>query len=189
MLEQRQINILVAYRDKSYVYAALLESSYEFFSLIKSLCNIPLILITSVLSILNASDFDSKEMKLPNTVINACVAMIIALISNFRLSEKEVLFKQVQQKIIRHCHNIEDMLNNNLESLVSEDVSEVIKKYDDIVEMNDYTFPSHIKRKITKIYKGKRSLPAVLNCVEVNFTNSNPSTPSATANMFTIPEV
>jgi len=179
MLEQRQINLLISYRDKAYVYGVLCDRSYELFSLIKSLCNIPLILITSILSIINASSFDPVEMKMPNVIINASVALIMGMISNFKLSEKESLYKQVNQKMVRHCHNIEDMLNNSLATLDSEDVSNVIKKYDDIVEMNEYPFPNHIKRKITNIYKGKRSLPAVLNCVDVDFTISPPNTPSA----------
>ena len=179
MLEQRQINLLVSYRDKAYVYAVLCDRSYELFSLIKSLCNIPLILITSILSIINASSFDPVEMKMPNVIINASVALIMGMISNFKLSEKESLYKQINQKMVRHCHFIEDMLNNNLDSLDSDDVSEVIKKYDDIVEMNEFPFPHFIKKQITKIYKGKRSLPAVLNCVETDFTISVPTTPTA----------
>lgn len=183
MLEQRQINLLVSYRDKAYVYAVLCDRSYELFSLIKSLCNIPLILITSILSIINASSFDPVEMKMPNVIINASVALIMGMISNFKLSEKESLYKQINQKMVRHCHNIEDMLNNNLASLDSEDVSDVIKKYDDIVEMNEFPFPNHIKRKITHIYKGKRCLPAVLNCVDNDFSLSVPTTPTASANI------
>ena len=178
MLEQRQINLLVSYRDKAYVYAVLCDRSYELFSLIKSLCNIPLILITSILSIINASSFDPLEMKMPNVIINASVALIMGLISNFKLSEKESLYKQVNQKMVRHCHKIEDMLNNSLDSLDSDDVSQIIKGYDDIVEMMEYPFNNHIKRKITNIYKGKRSLPAVLNCVETDFSISPPSSPT-----------
>jgi len=183
MLEQRQINLLIAYRDKSYVYAVLCDRSYELFSLIKSLCNIPLILITSILSIINASSFDPLEMKMPNVIINASVALIMGMISNFKLSEKESLYKQVNQKMVRHTHAIEDMLNNSLATLDSEDVSNVIKKYDDIVEMNEFPFPSHIKKNVLNIYKGKRSLPAVLNCVDTNFSLSVPTTPTASANI------
>tara|TARA_R110002072_G_scaffold121837_1_gene256027 strand:+ start:2498 stop:3076 length:579 start_codon:yes stop_codon:yes gene_type:complete len=192
MLEQRQINLLVSYRDKAYVYAVLCERSFEYFSFIKSLCNIPLILITSILSIINASSFDPVEMKMPNVIINASCALIMAMIGNFKIAEKESLFKQVNQKMVRMCHSIEDKLNNNLDSLDSEDISQVIREYDNIIEMNDHTFPSHIKRKITNVYKGKRALPAVLNCVETNFSNSNPTTPSVSAtvnnnNFTTIP--
>ena len=181
MLEQRQIDLLVQYRDKAYVYAILTESSYEFFSFIKSMCNIPLILITSVLSIMNASPVDANNLKLPNVVINGCIALIMSMINNFQLSEKESTFKQVNQKMVRMCHSIEDKLNNNLETLDSEDVSQVIKEYDTIVEMNEFTFPRHIKHSITAIYKNKRTLPAVLNCVQTDFRNSNPTTPSAGA--------
>tara|TARA_B110000259_G_scaffold68569_1_gene80822 strand:- start:8007 stop:8582 length:576 start_codon:yes stop_codon:yes gene_type:complete len=181
MLEQRQIDLLVQYRDKSYVYAILCERSFEHFSFIKSLCNIPLILITSVLSIINASSFNAEDMKMPNVIINACIALLMAMIGNFKISEKESTFKQVNQKMVRMCHSIEDKLNNNLETLDSEDISQVIKEYDNIVEMNEFTFPRHIKHNITAIYKGKRTLPAVLNCVQTDFRNSNPATPSAGA--------
>ena len=169
-LEQRQIDLLISYRDKAYVYAVLCEKSFELFSLIRSLCNIPLILITSVLSIINASDFDPKDMKLPNVVINACVALIMGLISNFKLNEKESVFKQTNQRMIRHTHFIEDLLNNSLESLESDDVSEVIKKYDDIVESNEFAFPSHIKKRVANIYKDDRTLPSVLNCVRSDYS-------------------
>ena len=36
------------------------------------------------------------------------------------------------------------------ESLESDDVSDVIKKYDDIVESNEYSFPAHIKKRVAK---------------------------------------
>jgi len=170
VLEQRQIDLLISYRDKAYVYAVLCEKSFELFSLIRSLCNIPLILITSVLSIINASDFDAKDMKLPNVIINATVALIIGLIANFKLNEKEGVFKQTNQRMVRHCHYIEDLLNNSLESLESDDVSVVIKKYDDIVESNDYAFPRHIKKYVANVYKDKRTLPSVLNCVRTDFS-------------------
>ena len=52
----------------------------------------------------------------------------------------------------------------------SDDVSEVIKKYDDIVESNEYPFPRHIKNKVRNTYKEKRTLPAVLNCVGTDFS-------------------
>ena len=144
---------------------------------------IPLIIITSVLSIINASDFDSKQMKLPNVIINASVAMIMAMIQNFKLSEKESIFKQINSKMTRHCHLIEDMLNNSLQTLDSEDVSKVILEYDNIIDMNEFTFPNHIKRNVTSIYKGKRALPSVLNCIETNFSISMPPTPTATMNI------
>ena len=179
MLQQQQINLLVQYRDKSFVYAVLTESSFEHFSFIKSLCNIPLILITSVLSIMNASPVDANNLKLPNIIINGSIALIMAMINNFKINEKEVGFKQLNIKMIRLCHSIEDKLNNNLETLDTVDISDVIKSYDNIVESNDFTFPAHIKKRITNIYKGKRTLPSVLNCVQTNFSNSVPQSPMA----------
>ena len=120
---------------------------------------------------------------MPNVIINASVAMIMAMIQNFKLSEKESLFKQINSKMTRHCYAIEDMLNNSLQTLDSEDVSKVILEYDNIVDMNEYTFPNHIKRNVTSIYKRKRVLPSVLNCIETDFSLSMTPTPTATINI------
>ena len=86
-------------------------------------------------------------MKLPNVVINACVALIMGLISNFKLNEKESVYKSVNQRMIRHTHYIEDLLNNSLETLESDDVSDVIKKYDEPVLIKDIKgeLDDHIK--------------------------------------------
>ena len=61
------------------------------------------------------------------------------------------------------CHSIEDNLHNNLESLTTDDVSNQIKNYDNLIEQIDFTFPSNIQNKVKNLYKGKKQLPAILN--------------------------
>ena len=51
--------------------------------------NIPLIVISSVMAILNSGQFKPEDMKLPNIIINSLTALILALISNFKLAEKK----------------------------------------------------------------------------------------------------
>ena len=162
-LEQRQINLLKSYKDKSYVMSVLCEKSFEHFNFIKTICNIPLILISSCMAILNSSAFDANQMKIPNVVINSLTAMIMAMINNFRVNEKESNFKQLSIKFMKICHSIEDNLHNNLESLTTDDVSNQIKNYDNLIEQIDFTFPSNIQNKVKNLYKGKKQLPAILN--------------------------
>lgn len=162
-LEQRQINLLKSYKDKSYIMGVLCEKSFEHFNFIKSICNIPLILISSVMAILNSSAFDGNEMKIPNIVINSLTAMIVGIINNFRVNEKENNFKQLSCKFMKISHMIEDKLNNHLDSLTSSDISNQIKEYDNLIEQIDFTFPSFIQKTVKTLYKNKKQLPAILN--------------------------
>ena len=173
MLEPHQIDLLFAYRDRSYVFASLCSSSYEFFSKLRSVMNIPLIVISSVMAILNSGSFSSEDMKLPIIIINACTALILALISNFKLAEKDTEFKKVSIQMTKLCHKIEDDLNNNLRILTGENISNFIKEYDSIVENLDYTFPYFLKERCNKMYKNNRSLPSILNCTTTEFHRTN----------------
>ena len=162
-LEQIQINLLKSYKDKSYIMGVLCEKSFEHFNFIKSICNIPLILISGVMAILNSSSFDGNEMKIPNIVINSLTAMIIGIINNFRINEKESNFKQLSCKFMKISHSIEDKLHNHLETLSGSDISNQIKEYDNLIEQIDFTFPAFIQKTVKTLYKNKKQLPAILN--------------------------
>ena len=141
----------------------LCQKSFEHFNFIKSICNIPLIIISSAMAILNSSAFDGNEMKIPNVVINSLTAMIVGIINNFRVNEKEGNFKQLSLKFMKISHTIEDKLNNHLDSLTSEDISNQIKEYDSMIEQIDFTFPASIQKTVKALYKNKKQLPAILN--------------------------
>lgn len=176
-LENRQILLLRQYRDRSYIMMVLCEKSFEHFNFIKTICNIPLILISSIMAILNSSAFDPHQMKIPNIVINSLTAMLIALISNFKVNEKEVAFKSLQNKFMKLTHSIEDDLNNHLNTLESDDISNVINQYDNLIEQIEFTFSNRIKNNVKNIYKNKRTLPSVLNCEQMDFSISEPASP------------
>jgi len=165
---QTRINILVQYKDKCYVYSQMCNSTYEFFSFLRSIINIPLIIISSIMAILNSGSFSSEDMKLPNIVINSVTALILGLISNFKLAEKDSEFKKVSISFTKLLHKIEDDLNNNLQTLTREKIQSHILEYDTIVENIDYTIPTFIKKRYIKIYKSHRTLPNILNCVSTD---------------------
>ena len=173
MIEQNQINLLVAYRDRSYVYGVLCNRSFEFFSFIRSITNIPLILISSVMAIMNSSTFNAEDMKLYNIIINSLTALLLGLISNFKLAEKDADFKKLGQSMTKLCHQIEDDLNNNLEFITVDEIRQRVKEYDSLIETLDHAFPSFIKNKVKDMYKENRTLPSCLNCEGTQFNRPN----------------
>ena len=173
MIEQNQINLLVAYRDRSYVYAVLCNRSFEFFSFIRSITNIPLILISSIMAIMNSSTFDAESMKLYNIIINSLTALLLGLISNFKLAEKDSDFKKLGQSMTKLCHQIEDDLNNNLEFITVDEIRQRVKEYDSLIETLDHAFPSFIKNKVKDMYKENRTLPSCLNYEGTIFNRPN----------------
>ena len=164
MLTNDQIKLLQSYRDKSYVSAILCDESSSFYSFLKSLVNVPLVLSSTIMGILNSSDFDSQQMRIPNSVLNASTSLILLLINNFKLPEKTQNFHNKAVKFNKLTHIIEDMLTNDIEDISVDKIRSIINDYDAINETLDYSFPSHIKNRVKKRYMGKKILPNILNC-------------------------
>ena len=79
--------------------------------------NIPLILSSSVMTILNSlSEINSTDMKYANIILNATTATILSLIGNFKISEQETNFKTIGVKMNKLTHRIEDILTIDLEN-------------------------------------------------------------------------
>lgn len=163
-LNKHQIKMLQDYRDKSYVMNVLLTKSYERYSFIKQITNIPLILSSSAMAIVNSSSFSGDEVKLPNIIINSLTALTISLIGNFQINQKEMLFQNLSSKFLKLCHQIEDDLTNNIDDIDKSDVKKFIDDYDNLIESITYVIPTDIQDKVKNIYRGKKCLPAFLNC-------------------------
>lgn len=173
-LNYKQVKLLQDYRDKSYVMNVLLTRSYERFNFIKQITNIPLILSSSVMAIINSSSFDGNEVKMPNIVINSITALILSLIGNFQITERENCFQGLSGKFLKLTHEIEDALTNNLEEVDKSDVKKYVEDYDNLIGAITYVIPKDIQNKVKNTYCGKKCLPAFLNC-EGDFTNSRNS--------------
>ena len=163
-----QIKLLESYRDKPYITSILCSQSVEHFSFLRSIINIPLILSSSTMTVLNSMDEGNNNMKYANIVLNAWTSLILSLVGNFKLPEQATNFSQIQVKMNKLCHQIEDKLTIDLESCKIEDIRHFINDYDALYEQLDYSFPNFIKNRVKKIYSGKKVLPNILNC-EISF--------------------
>ncbi len=168
-ISSEQINLLESYRDKAYITEILCSQSGEHFSFLRSIVNIPLILSSSTMTVLNSlSEGSESNMKYVNIVLNAWTSLILSLVGNFKLPEQATNFSQIQVKMNKLCHQIEDRLSLDLENTNIEHIRAIINNYDALYEQLDYSFPNFIKNREKKIYVGKKVLPNILNC-EISF--------------------
>ena len=152
-ISSEQIKLLESYRDKAYITSILCSQSAEHFSFLRSIVNIPIILSSSTMTVLNSMDEGTNNnMKYANIVLNAYTSLILSLVANFKLPEQATNFAQIQVKMNKLTHQIEDKLTIDLESCKIEDIRHFINDYDALYEQLDYAFPNFIKNRVKKIY-------------------------------------
>lgn len=154
-LTKEQKNLLKKYKDKSLIMGILGKRSYEFFSTLQSFVNIPLILSSTTLAILNSASLTGEQMKIPNIVINSITGLTLALVNNFKINDKVSAFKNLGIKMTKLNNRIEEAIANDMDNLTSEKLTLFIKEYETLNETCDYNFPTSIKKKIYDRYKNK----------------------------------
>ena len=174
-LTSDQKKLLKGYKDKSFIVAILAKRSYEFFSTIKSFVNVPLILSSTSLAILNSASLTGEQMKIPNIIINSVTGLTLAMISNFKITEKVTIFQNVAAKMNKLNHRIEEAIINNDETLNKDKMSMFIKEYEALVESLDYQFPTSIKKKVYVKYKdsGLKLPNALIGFDDIGITDLN----------------
>lgn len=176
VLSSIQKDIIFQYRDKSYVCSILCQQTTDWYNFLISIINIPLILMSTSLSIINSLNIDELDMRIPNIVINASFALILSLINNFNISEKQANFRSLHLKYTKLTHYIEDKITNELENCTKEDLRKIINDYDAITDNLEYPYPGFIRLRVKKRFFGKKTLPNILNC-EIVFVNKEDDTP------------
>jgi hypothetical protein len=176
VLSSVQKDIIFQYRDKSYISSILCQQTSDWYDFLKTITNIPLILMSTSLSIVNSLNIDYVDMRVTNIVMNAAFALILSLINNFNISEKQANFRSLHLKYTKLTHFIEDKITNELENCTKEDIRNVINDYDILSENLDYPYPGFIRKRVKTRFFGKKTLPNILNC-EIVFVNKDDETP------------
>jgi hypothetical protein len=164
MITTEQIQLLKIYQDKAYVSAILCDKSSNYYSLLKNIFNVPLILASSLMSILNSSQIEENKLKYINIIVNALTALILSLANNFKFQERATNFKTQGNKFNKLVHSIEDNLVNELNNITTDTLRNFITTYDNINENVDFDFPYHIKQDVRRFFLNQRVLPNILNC-------------------------
>ena len=109
------------------------------------------------MTVLNSMDEGgNNNMTYANIVLNAWTSLILSLVGKFKLPEQSTNFSQLQVKMNKLCHQIEDKLTIDLESCKIENIRHFINDYDALYEQLDYSFPNFIKNRIKKFILEKK---------------------------------
>ena len=100
MITTQQQLLLKQYQEKSFVSSILAEEACSYFSFIKNIINIPLIICNSAMVCINSSISDQELLKILNIILNSSTGLILSLISNFKIYEKIQQYHQLQIKYI-----------------------------------------------------------------------------------------
>ena len=94
--------------SKSEAMVLLCSKASGYWSMIKFAFNIPLVLTSSAMCIINSISEDANEVKVPNIVVNAISVLIISLNNSIKASEKCDLFRRLSQQFLLLAGQIEN---------------------------------------------------------------------------------
>ena len=136
----------------------LCSKANGYWSMIKFAFNIPLVLTSSTMCIINSISEDANVVKIPNIVVNAISVLIMSLNNSIKASEKCELFKKLSQQFLLLAGQIE---NDN--EITDSDFQLLSLKYDNLI--NDCNFediPQRYKLQVAESFK-HRTVPLQLN--------------------------
>jgi hypothetical protein len=158
-----RITTLKIYQERCFINSLLFEQMMTHNIFVRNILNIPLILISAILTVLN-SIVDEGQMKIINIIMNGTIGLILSMMNNFNINDKIATFKNEKHKIIKLQHKIDGYLNTSTE-ISNKDLEEIISAYDAIIEEQEYPILDFIKRSIKKKYK-HMSMPLSLMTVD-----------------------
>ena len=123
-------DILNMLLDKCEAMSVLCQKATQHWSLIKFAFQIPLIITSSVMCILNSFDNDEGNMKIPNVVVNGASVLTLHYKNNLKVPEKVELFKNLSNTLLQLAHQIEGMERDDLSKNA---INALTEKYDSLV--------------------------------------------------------
>jgi len=146
--------------DKCDAMTLLGTKACTHWNMVKFSFNIPLVITSSAMCIINSVSKDANRMKIPNIVVNAISVLIMSFNNSVKASEKFECFKRLSQQFMILSQEIEA-----LESIIDKDKYAIlILKYDNLIQ--DCAFeeiPYKYKTQVSKIYVEKnRYIPIQL---------------------------
>jgi hypothetical protein len=149
--------------DKAECMVLLTSSACNYWSYIKFLFSIPLVLTSSAMCIINSISEDANMMKVPNIIVNAVSVLIVSLNNNIKASEKCDAYRKLSQQFMNLSQDIEQYDDEN--AITKEKFEVLMIKYDNLI--NDCAFediPNKYKITASKsFYSNNRAVPIQIN--------------------------
>lgn len=147
--------------DKCEAMTLLCTKASTHWSFVKFCFNIPLVLTSSAMCIINSISDDANSVKIPNIVVNAISVLIMSLSNSIKSSEKFEIFKKLSQQFMILSQEIEAY-----EGVITTEQYHIINlKYDNLIQ--DCAFeeiPNRFKMHVAKCFTdADRYIPIQLN--------------------------
>lgn len=160
--------------DKAECLVLLTSSACNYWSFIKFLFSIPLVLTSSAMCIINSISENANDVKIPNIVVNAVSVLIVSLNNSIKASEKAEGFKKLSQQFMTLTQEIDAFDDENI--ITADKYNMLVLKYDNLI--NDCSFeeiPTRYKISAGKSFSSNnRAVPIQLNgCVNNHNDYSN----------------
>ncbi len=117
--------------DKCEAMTLLCTNASTHWSFIKFCFNIPLVLTSSTMCIINSISEDANSVKIPNIVVNAVSVLIMSLNNSIKPAEKFEIFKKLSQQFMILSQEIEAI--EDLDELKNK-ASLLTLKYDNLIQ-------------------------------------------------------
>lgn len=154
----KKIITLNNYLDKSFISAILCDYHYQFYNKINYISMFPLIIGSSILTILNSSTIEESIMKYINISINGLNTLIIALSTNYKLNDRLNTYKNLYNKYQKLSHKIEATINNSQE-INDKIIDDIIVEFDNLQNDNNFGYLSSYKKKVIIKYGKSKQMP------------------------------
>lgn len=152
--------------DQCMIYSILCYKTHTFYTTLKYIFNLPLIISSSIMSILNSNMNDtSHDIKILNITFNIFTALILVINNNLKFEARSDSFKNIHAKFIKLQHEIEKFVISD-EIPTQELINSLRDRYDNLVESIGYEIPNHICKNVRDMYKEKKTLPLIINGIK-----------------------
>jgi hypothetical protein len=147
--------------DKCEAMTLLCTNASTHWSFIKFCFNIPLVLTSSTMCIINSISEDANSVKIPNIVVNAVSVLIMSLNNSIKPAEKFEIFKKLSQQFMILSQEVE-----GYEGDIPKDKCDMLLlKYDNLIQ--DCMFeeiPQKFKIQVASKYtQANRHVPIQIN--------------------------
>ncbi len=116
--------------DKCEAMTLLCTKAATHWSFIKFCFNIPLVITSSSMCIINSISEDANSMKIPNIVVNALSVLIMSLNNSIKSAEKFETFKKLSQQFMILSQEIEGIEDD----IPKDKYDMLILKYDNLIQ-------------------------------------------------------
>lgn len=152
-----EIESIEAYRDYTYIMYIVCDKTASYYSKIKHAINIPIVLCSTALSILNTTYTGKEEtfykMKNSGIALNFFIALSIAILNMYKITEKEFFFSSQSVNFFKIYNKINIEIAKSKSILAPVDIINIITEYNLLCENINFHIPSHIRNKIRSSYK------------------------------------